>query len=69
MLKLLQASAPDLRASMVYIWAKIIAVDPVHIFPYMLKLLQASAPDLRASMVYIWAKIIAVDPVRNTPHH
>ncbi|KAJ8730454.1 hypothetical protein PYW07_017492 [Mythimna separata] len=28
MLKLLQASAPDLRASMVYIWAKIIAVDP-----------------------------------------
>lgn len=29
MLKLLQASAPDLRASMVYIWAKIIAVDPV----------------------------------------
>lgn len=29
MLKLLQASAPDLRPSMVYIWAKIIAVDPV----------------------------------------
>lgn len=29
MLKLLQASAHDLRASMVYIWAKIIAVDPV----------------------------------------
>ncbi|CAK1595697.1 unnamed protein product [Parnassius mnemosyne] len=28
MLKLLQASAHDLRASMVYIWAKIIAVDP-----------------------------------------
>lgn len=28
MLKLLQASAPDLRPSMVYIWAKIIAVDP-----------------------------------------
>ncbi|KAM3956954.1 LOW QUALITY PROTEIN: regulatory associated protein of MTOR complex 1 [Aphomia sociella] len=28
MLKLLQASAQDLRASMVYIWAKIIAVDP-----------------------------------------
>ncbi|CAG9584299.1 unnamed protein product [Danaus chrysippus] len=28
MLKLLQASAPDLRASMVYIWAKIVAVDP-----------------------------------------
>ncbi|XP_060802739.1 regulatory-associated protein of mTOR [Amyelois transitella] len=28
MLKLLQAAAPDLRASMVYIWAKIIAVDP-----------------------------------------
>lgn len=29
MLKLLQASAHDLRASMVYIWAKIVAVDPV----------------------------------------
>lgn len=29
MLKLLQASASDLRASMVYIWAKIVAVDPV----------------------------------------
>ncbi|KAI8435476.1 hypothetical protein MSG28_003776, partial [Choristoneura fumiferana] len=29
MLKLLQASAHDLRASMVYIWAKIIAVDPL----------------------------------------
>lgn len=28
MLKLLQASAPVLRASMVYIWARIIAVDP-----------------------------------------
>ncbi|XP_045771418.1 regulatory-associated protein of mTOR isoform X1 [Maniola jurtina] len=28
MLKLLQASAPDLRASMVYIWAKIVAFDP-----------------------------------------
>ncbi|XP_049869335.1 regulatory-associated protein of mTOR [Pectinophora gossypiella] len=28
MLKLLQASAPDLRPTMVYIWAKIIAVDP-----------------------------------------
>ncbi|XP_063380465.1 regulatory-associated protein of mTOR [Cydia fagiglandana] len=28
MLKLLQASAHELRASMVYIWAKIIAVDP-----------------------------------------
>ncbi|XP_053607559.1 regulatory-associated protein of mTOR isoform X2 [Plodia interpunctella] len=28
MLKLLQASAPDLRAAMVYIWGKIIAVDP-----------------------------------------
>ncbi|XP_028167596.1 regulatory-associated protein of mTOR [Ostrinia furnacalis] len=28
MLKLLQASAHDLRASMVYIWAKIVAVDP-----------------------------------------
>ncbi|XP_037293726.1 protein raptor homolog isoform X3 [Manduca sexta] len=28
MLKLLQASAPNLRASMVYIWARIIAVDP-----------------------------------------
>lgn len=31
MLKLLQASAPDLRASMVYIWAKIVAVDPVSV--------------------------------------
>lgn len=29
MLKLLQAAAPDLRPTMVYIWAKIIAVDPV----------------------------------------
>lgn len=29
MLKLLQASAPNLRASMVYIWARIVAVDPV----------------------------------------
>ncbi|KAJ2945812.1 hypothetical protein O0L34_g4717 [Tuta absoluta] len=28
MLKLLQASAPDLRPTMVYIWAKIIAQDP-----------------------------------------
>ncbi|XP_045497811.1 regulatory-associated protein of mTOR [Colias croceus] len=28
MLKLLQASAPDLRPAMLYIWAKIIAVDP-----------------------------------------
>lgn len=28
MLKLLQASAPNLRPSMVYIWAKIVAVDP-----------------------------------------
>ncbi|KAJ8730439.1 hypothetical protein PYW07_017477 [Mythimna separata] len=34
MLKLLQASAPDLRASMVYIWAKIIAVDPVRNTPH-----------------------------------
>ncbi|CAK1546886.1 unnamed protein product [Leptosia nina] len=28
MLKLLQASAPDLRPAMLYIWAKIVAVDP-----------------------------------------
>ncbi|RVE48902.1 hypothetical protein evm_006472 [Chilo suppressalis] len=28
MLKLLQASAHDLRASMVYIWARIMALDP-----------------------------------------
>lgn len=33
MVKLLQASAHDLRASMVYIWAKIVAVDPVSARP------------------------------------